>query len=139
LFAILISNSAQSGAAGFQSAVDYPVGTAPRAVASADFNGDGKMDLAVANNGNSSGDDGGVSILLGNGDGTFQATTNFTVGKSPVAIAASDFNLDGRSDLVVIDNSGVGLLLSNGNGTFSTATYLSTASGPVSLVSKIEL
>jgi FG-GAP repeat len=51
-----------------------------RAVASADFNGDGKVDLAVANNGNSSGEDGGVSILLRNGDGTFQATTNFPVG-----------------------------------------------------------
>jgi hypothetical protein len=86
-----------------------PVGTAPRAITSADFNGDGKIDLAVANNGNGTGDDGGISILLGNGDGTFQATNNFTVGKSPAAIAASDFNLDGRSDLVVIDNSGVGL------------------------------
>jgi FG-GAP-like repeat/FG-GAP repeat len=132
-FAFLISNSAKSGAAGFQSAVDYPVGTAPRAITSADFNGDGKMDLAVANSGNGAGDDGGISILLGNGDGTFQATNNFTVGKSPVAIAASDFNLDGRSDLVVIDNSGVGLLLGNGNGTFSAATYLSTPTGPVSL------
>ena len=133
VFAFLISNSAKSGAAGFQSAVDYPVGTAPRAITSADFNGDGKLDLAVANNGNGSGDNGGVSILPGNGDGTFQVTTNFTVGKNPVAIAASDFNMDGRSDLVVIDSSGVGILLGNGNGTFSAATYLSTPSGPVSL------
>src|SRR5205823_3060431 len=133
LFVFLISNSAKSGAAGFQSAVDYPVGTAPQAVASADFNGDGKMDLAIANNGNGSGDDGGISILLGNGDGTFQATNNFTVGNNPSAIAASDFNRDGRTDLVLIDRSGVGVLLGNGNGTFAATTYLSAASGPVSL------
>jgi hypothetical protein len=133
LFAFLISNSAKSGAAGFQSVVDYPVGTAPRAVASADFNGDGKVDLAVANNGNGSSDMGGVSILQGNGDGTFQSASNFTVGNFPVAIAAADFNGDSRPDLVLIDSSGVGVLLGKGDGTFAAATYLSTASGPVSL------
>src|SRR5438445_7362816 len=134
LFLLSGVRPANSATVGFQSAVSYTVGTAPRAVASGDFNDDGKMDLAVANSGNPSvGDDGNVSILLGNGDGTFQAASNITAGKNPFAIAAADFNGDGRADLVLIDSSGVGLLLGNGDGTFGPVTYFPTANGPVSL------
>jgi hypothetical protein len=121
---------------GFQAAVNYPVGTGPRAVASADFNGDGKADLAVANSGVLNSvliDDGGISILLGNGDGTFQPAKSFNAGKNPRALAASDFNRDGKHDLVLIDSSGVGVLLGNGDGTFGPVTYFPTASGPASL------
>ncbi|MFF2291292.1 FG-GAP repeat domain-containing protein, partial [Peribacillus butanolivorans] len=52
----------------FQSAINFAVGDAPIGVTQADFNNDGILDLAVSNNG-----DDNVSILLGNGDGTFQA------------------------------------------------------------------
>lgn len=125
---------ASSATVGFKPAVTYPVGTAPVAVASGDFNGDAKVDLAVANNGNAAvGDDGNVSILLGNGDGSFQPANNFAAGKNPFAIAAADFNGDGRADLVLIDSSGVGVRLGNGDGTFGPATYFPTATGPLSL------
>ena len=95
-------------------ATQYPAGTAPEDVVVADFNGDGKMDLAVADNGNySTGDNGGVRILLGNGDGTFQPAQLVNGGNNPTFLAAGDFNGDGKTDLVV---SGLGTLLSGGNG-----------------------
>src|SRR4029077_19667597 len=87
VFACVLSHSAQA-TVGFKSAVSYPVGTAPLAIAIGDFNGDGKPDLAVANAGNpGTGDDGNVSILLGNGDGTFQPELSVAAGTNPFSIA----------------------------------------------------
>jgi hypothetical protein len=89
----------------------------------ADFNHDGKPDLAV-----SSPSAGEVSILLGNGDGTFQAPVNYAVTYvNPMAVG--DFNGDGNPDLAVIGaappNSTVTILLGNGDGTFRFgASYL---------------
>ena len=60
-----------------------------------DFNGDGKQDLAMPSPGGS----GIVSVLLGNGDGTFQGLPNFVVGGPAVSVAVGDFNGDGRQDL----------------------------------------
>ncbi len=87
-------------------------------IVTADFNGDGKLDVAVtAYEGNM------VYILLGNGDGTFGTPTAITVGNDPYAIVAGDFNNDGKLDLAVAnggDNT-VTLLLGNGDGTFTQA------------------
>ena len=80
-----------------------------------DFNGDGKSDLVVANQYSSN-----VSILLGNGDGTFAAAVNYAAA-DPLSVAVGDFNGDGKSDLAVA-NSGsntVSILLGNGDGTFA--------------------
>src|SRR5262245_35613491 len=79
----------------FSPAVSYPAGTSPLAVVTADFNGDGKLDLAVLNYGSSS-----VSVLRGNADGTFRAAVNSATGASPRSLAVGDFNKDGKLDLV---------------------------------------
>src|ERR1035437_8509611 len=64
-------------------------------VAVGDFNGDGKLDLAVDN----AGSPGTVSVLLGNGDGTFQAPINSPTGTSSRSLVVGDFNGDGKLDL----------------------------------------
>jgi hypothetical protein len=100
------------------------VGNCPYGVAVADFNGDGKLDLAVANS-----NDNTVSILLGNGDGTFTPAPGSPVaaGGTPMALAVGDFNGDGKLDLAVANwgvassPNNVAILLGNGNGTFTAA------------------
>jgi hypothetical protein len=77
-----------------------------------DFNGDTVPDVAVANSpGNV------VSVLLGNGDGTFQAAQTFAVGQVPAAVATGDFNGDGLLDMVVANrmDATVTLLLNTSN------------------------
>jgi hypothetical protein len=101
-------------------------------VALGDFNGDGKLDIArtgtVADNGHLSG---GLSVLLGNGDGTFQAARNSTAVLSPISLTVADFNRDGKDDLAVDiygDAHQVSVLLGNGDGTFQNP--LNYAAGP---------
>jgi len=76
-------------------------------VAVGDFNGDGKLDLAVAD----SNYPGSISVLLGKGDGSFQKAVSFGAGTGPTSVAVGDFNGDGRSDLAVTDSSSVSILL----------------------------
>lgn len=81
------------------------VGNQPGAIVAGDFNDDGKLDLAIVNNANSG--DGSVTLLLGNGDGTFTQASGspYAVGHSPDAIAAADFNGDGKLDLAVANST----------------------------------
>ena len=96
----------------------------------ADFNGDGKLDLAVPDYGGSAA--GKVAILLGNGDGTFQAPTFLTSGAGSTGLAAADVNKDGKLDLVVANQFGtVDVFLGNGNGTFDTPIVLDDTKGPI--------
>src|SRR3989440_597917 len=97
---------------------DLAAGRSPDSVAVGDFNGDGKLDLAVANRGSND-----VSVLVGNGDGTFQAALTFAAGSGPSSVAAGDFNGDGKLDLAVASrgSSLVSVLLGNGDGTFQAA------------------
>src|SRR5215831_3898748 len=96
-FCLLLFNLPLS--AQFQPHVDYAVGPSPYGAAIGDFNKDGKPDLAVANN--AGGPAGTLSILLGNGDGTFQPHKDFAAGGSPHSIEVADFNQDGKLDLAV--------------------------------------
>jgi hypothetical protein len=116
----------------FQSPMSYwSGGSSATSVAVSDVNGDGKPDLLVANQDEFDGSQGGsVSVLLGNGDGTFQSAPSYSSGalefEIPAAAAVGDFNGDGKQD-VVVANGGVGVLLGNGDGTFQPA--LSYGSG----------
>jgi hypothetical protein len=109
----------------FQPAQSYPAGSVPWSVAVGDFNGDGKPDLAVANQISST-----VSILLGQGDGTFQPAVNYAAGTLPRSVAVGDFNGDGKQDLAVVFGGGVRVLLGKGDGTFQT-TSVSYVAGSV--------
>jgi FG-GAP-like repeat/Cep192 domain 4 len=113
----------------------YATGTAPQALVAADFDGDSKMDLAVGNT-NPSGP-GSVSILLGNGDGTFQSQVDYQVGANPIGIVSSDYNGDKKLDLAMANNldSTVSILLGNGDGTFQSQTTVSIGAAPVALLS----
>jgi hypothetical protein len=93
-------------------------------VASGDFNGDCKLDLAVADN--------GFAVLLGNGDGTFQKAVNYHAFSGlGVSIAAGDFNGDGKIDLVMSGpDSAVSVFLGNGDGTFQAPLVSSTSDSP---------
>ena len=93
----------------FQAAQKFDAGAAASSITTADFNGDGKLDLAVANTftvsdiggGATESSAGGVSILIGNGDGTFQPPITLSLTGSPLCVLAADFNGDGRPDLAV--------------------------------------
>jgi len=79
--------------------VQLPAGFEPASLAAFDLNADGHMDLVVADQGNNT-----VSVLLGNGDGTFQPRTDYATGNDPVYVAFGDFNGDGAMDIAVADN-----------------------------------
>src|SRR5437588_662056 len=114
----------------FSPAVSYPAGPAPLGVVRADFNGDGRLDLATANQGANT-----VSVLLGNGNGTFQPAQTSATGAGPASVAVGDFNADGKLDLATAnqgDNT-VSVLLGNGNGTFQAPSNISIGSPPTSV------
>src|SRR6266568_2528953 len=76
-----------SACAQFETRASFPVLEEPFSVAVGDFNRDGKLDLAVASILTTT----QVSVLLGNGDGTFQPAVNYTVGSAPWSVAVGDF------------------------------------------------
>jgi hypothetical protein len=107
----------------FGAAVKYAVRRSAIEVAVADLNGDGKLDLAVAN-----ADSNNISVLMGNGDGTFQPAVNYAAGggagSSPSTVVVGDFNGDG------VGSDNVSVLLGKGDGTFQPDVNYATGSGP---------
>lgn len=130
-----VAVSLGNGDGTFTQASGSPIslGTSLSAIVAADFNGDGKLDVAVTDSGTNA-----VHILTGNGDGTFLESATISVGNQPGAIVAGDFNNDGKLDLAVA-NSGDGtvtLLLGNGDGTFTPASGspYAVGQGPTAIV-----
>ena len=102
----------------FKPQVTYAVGVAPAAIVAGDFNGDGKLDLAVANQSDRMDPGvGSVSVLLNNGNGTFQPQVAYPGAFFSQSIVEGDFTGNGRLDLLV----GGLLLQGNGDGTFRSA------------------
>jgi hypothetical protein len=116
----------------FRSAAGSPIGlgSRPVSVAIADFNGDGKPDLAVVDFTDSI-----VSVFLGNGDGTFGGPTGFGVGGHPFSVVVADFNQDGKLDLAVANrlSNSISILTGKGNGSFALTRTLSVGVDPQSV------
>jgi FG-GAP-like repeat len=125
----------------FNSEQNYTVGTNPVWVVTGDFDNDGKRDIAVVNRGDASvGDPGGVSILLGNGNGTFQPAKKIAIGKNCTGAVAGNFDGDGNDDLALVrpgdasinDDGDVTIFLGNGDGTFRQGQVLTPGKNPSS-------
>ncbi|MEQ1828041.1 MAG: FG-GAP-like repeat-containing protein, partial [Pirellula sp.] len=119
-----------SSSISYQSQQVFSTSTSPYIVATADVNGDGKLDAIVPNYGSNT-----VGTLSGNGDGTFQAQQTFPVSGNPVFVAAADLNGDGMQDLIVCNYSAntVGVLRGNGDGTFQAQVTYASGLGPYSV------
>ena len=114
----------------FAPAVDYASGTNPQEIVAADFNNDGRLDLVVANPTANS-----VNVLLGNGNGTFQAPKSSAAGDNPISVAVGDFNDDGKLDLAAASGGTacVSVMLGNGDGTFQAPSSIEIGSDPSSV------
>jgi len=114
----------------FGSATNFAVGGQALDVGIADFNHDGKLDLAVLSNDNN------VYILRGNGDGTFQAAVPYATGAGPSRLVIGYFNLDGNPDLAVANQTAntVSILKGNADGTFQAKVDYPVGAGPYRIV-----
>jgi VCBS repeat protein/FG-GAP repeat protein len=122
---------------GFHSAARFGTGKQPYAIVTGDFDDDGELDLAVANTGSTvSALPGTISVLLGNGDGSFGPAVDYEVGRMPAFIATRDFDRDGRLDLAVVNraDANIGVLLGNGDGTFQTGVNYAVGANAISVV-----
>jgi len=126
----------QTVPAGFIAAPEssISVGKSPSAIASGDFNNDGKLDIVVANTKDSP--DPTVSILLGDGTGNFLSPTTEFTGGDPFSVATGDLDQDGNFDIAVANQAddSVSILLGRGDGTFEPQKTFQTGDVPSSVI-----
>ncbi len=134
LFPDNLSILKNNGDGSFTPKVDYETGDSPHSVFAADLDGDGDIDLAVANYGED-GAGNNVSILKNNGDGTFAPRVDYGTGRFPYSLFAADLELDGDLDLAVANASSntISVLKNNGDGTFETKVDYPTNLNPASV------
>ncbi|TMJ01028.1 MAG: VCBS repeat-containing protein, partial [Bacillati bacterium ANGP1] len=120
-------NPALAATVTFASPQTYSVGVGPWAVAVGDFSGGGGLDLAVVNYLTNT-----ISVLAGNGNGTFGVASTYAAGGGPASIVANDVNGDGSLDLVVANflSTTVSVLVGNGDGTFRPARTFQAGPSP---------
>ncbi len=120
-----------SGAADCGLVYTFATASQRAAVATGDLDHDGIADLVTANSSAST-----VSVLLGEGHGTFQPAVNFAAGAGPSAVVLVDLNGDGHLDIVTAnsDSDSVSLLWGNGDGTFQPPVHFDVGDGPCSVV-----
>ncbi len=123
------------GTGKFKQSASYNAGVEPTGVATADFNGDGNVDLAIAANG------GYVTVFMGTGTGKLkQKPAKYKLGRTPWAVAAADLNGDKHPDLAVTNISGyVSVLLNDGSGKFNTPINYDAGGGGISDVEVADL
>jgi hypothetical protein len=122
----------------FHASAQYDVGFEPLSAAVADFNGDGRLDVAVTNEGVNG--KGSVMVFFGKGDGTFEKPTIYNLSAYPYSIAAGDLNGDGRPDLAVAEyQAGVAVLLNKGGGKFNKPVVYPVSPATVTSVVIAEL
>jgi hypothetical protein len=124
-----VSVFVNDGNGGLPETTGYPVGGYPSEVVTADLNGDGSPDAAVAAHGTD------VAVLLNAGDGTFGAAADYLAGSGPVSIVAADLDRDGDRDLATANTSSnqMAVLLNDGDGTFQRDSLYSVGTGPSSV------
>ncbi len=119
------------GAGFFQTTTSLTVGGQPQQITSGDLNGDGFTDIVTANQTTED-----LSVLLGNGDGTFNPTVGYSAGFSLLGVALADLDLDGNLDALAINSDSNGQLftfINDGDGVFGNMTTFSVASRPQSV------
>src|SRR5438876_1002608 len=123
--------SAKAGSL-FRDAPAYPANSFPYSLALGDFNEDRKLDVVVAG---WLGYSTGLSVILGNGDGSFQSAVSYQVGSEPYSVTLGDFNQDGAPDFAVSNYVGnnVVVFVGLGDGSFHLSQDVNTGNGPVSL------